>query len=101
MKSVVVFAAVLAVAVPTARAESIKKHEQKEQHRIDKGVQSGKLTPKEATRLENQQKIIEQERDQAAADGKVSKRERQDIRHDQKRLSHDIHKKKYNDKVVK
>jgi len=77
---------------------SIQKHEQREAKRIQKGARRGQLTPKETQRLLNQQSIIESERRQAMADGKMTKREHQDIRHDQKRLSHDIHQKRHNKK---
>jgi hypothetical protein len=77
---------------------SIQKHEQREANRINKGVRRGQLTPKETQRLRNQQSVIETERRQAMADGKMTKREHQDIRHDQKRLSHDIRHKRHNKK---
>src|SRR5438477_9955953 len=96
--------AIAAVVLATASSgdtASVKKREQRQQHRIERGVESGKLTPKETERLENQQQIIEQEREQAWQDGKMSRRERQDIRHDQNRLSHNIHRKKHNQKRVK
>jgi len=77
---------------------SIKKHEQREANRIYTGMRRGQLTSKESKRLLNQQSIIDAERRQAMADGKMTKREHQDIRHDQKRLSHDIRKKRHNKK---
>ena len=80
---------------------SVKKRETKQENRIEKGVRSGKITPKEENRLENQQETIERERQQAWEDGKMSKRERRDIKHDQKRLGHDIEKKKENDRQVR
>ena len=88
------------VALPVAPvlAKTIKKHETHQQQRINKGEANGKLTPTESTRLQNQQNTIEHERQQAAADGKITNRERQDIRHDQKRLNADIKHKKHNAK---
>ena len=80
--------------------KSLKKHEDKQEHRIEQGVNKGKLTPKEADRLENQQQNIERERQEAWEDGKMSPRERKDIRHDQKRLNKDIHNKKHNERNV-
>ena len=92
-------AGVLAVLVPAAGfGESLGQHEEKEQQRINQGVKKGKLTPKEQERLQDQQDTIEKERNEAWEDGKMSKRERKDIRHDQKRLGHDIHHKKHNEK---
>jgi len=86
-----------ATLVPPALA-SIQKHEQRETKRIQKGARRGQLTSKETQRLLNQQSVIETERRQAMADGKMTKREHQDIRHDQKRLSHDIRHKRHNKK---
>ena len=77
---------------------SIQKHEQRESKRIQKGARRGQLTQKESERLLHQQSVIDMERRQAMADGKMTKREHQDIRHDQKRLSHDIHQKRHNKK---
>jgi hypothetical protein len=74
-------------------AKSIKKHEAKEENRIEHGVKKGKITPKEQQRLENQQQNIERERQEAWQDGKMSDRERKDIKHDQKRLDQDIQNK--------
>jgi hypothetical protein len=93
--------ALLVGATSPGFGESVKKREQKEEHRIQRGVKTGKLTPKETNRLENQQETIERERQQAWEDGKMSKRERQDIKHDQNRLGHDIRNKKHNEKRVK
>ena len=83
-----------------ALAGQIKKRERHEQQRIDAGVRRGQLTHREANRLENQQSVIELERRQALADGKMGRRERRDIRHDQNRLSHDIYNKRHNAKRV-
>jgi len=91
----IIVAGAFASGVP-ALAKTIKKKEANEEHRIERGVEKGQITPKEEQRLENQQKTIEQEREDAAADGKITKRERRDIKHDQKRLSQDIKHKRHN-----
>jgi len=91
----IIVAGVFTAGVP-AFAKTIKKKEADEQQRIERGVERGQVTPKEQQRLEDQQKVIEQERENAAADGKITKRERHDIKHDQKRLSHDIEHKRHN-----
>jgi hypothetical protein len=82
-------------------AKSIKKHEAKEENKIEHGVNKGKITPKEQGRLENQQQNIERERQDAWEDGKMSHRERKDIHHDQKRLDQDIKNKKANARDMK
>ena len=84
--------------VSPAMAGHIKKREQREANRINAGTNRGQLTSKERNRLLNQQVNVDVERRQAMADGKMSKRERQDIRHDQNRLSHDIYNKRHNKK---
>jgi hypothetical protein len=83
-----------------AANQKIRKRQYREQVHINRGVQSGKLTGKERTRLQNQQAQINAERTQALADGRMTKRERTDIRHDQKRLRKDIHHKKHNKRRV-
>src|SRR5262245_38788296 len=95
---IVVVFAVLSVA--PSHAASIRKRQTKEAHRIDRGVERGQLTPKETQRLQNQQNLITVERAQATVDGRVTKRERQDIRHDQSRLSKDIKHKRHNKRRV-
>ncbi len=90
-------ATILATVAPGA-AETIQRRDQNEQNRIEKGEKKGQLTPKESQRLEDQQKVIDQERSQAGADGKMTKREKKDIKHDQKRLNQDIEQKRHNKK---
>jgi len=86
------------VAPAMAEHHHIMKREQREANRIGAGMKRGQLTTKERNRLLNQQGDIDQERRQAMADGKMTKRERQDIRHDQNRLNHDIYNKRHNKK---
>jgi hypothetical protein len=98
MRTVVVALAAAAIAASASSgfAQNIQKHETRQEERIENGVNSGRLTDKEAGRLQNQQEIIHKEREQALEDGKISKRERRDIRHDQKRANKEIHHKKHN-----
>jgi hypothetical protein len=97
-----VIAAFLASSVSPVLAtnQNIRHRQAKEQKRINRGVKSGRLTPKETSRLKNEQNLIGIERSQAMLDGKMSKRERTDIRHDQNRLSKDIRHKKHNKRRV-
>src|SRR5262245_22549172 len=90
----------LAVSIAPGHAKTIKKREYNQANRINQGVKRGQLTPKETSRLLNEQTQVEMERRQAMADGKMSKGERQDIRHDQNRLGKDIHHKRHNKKRV-
>ena len=92
--------AFLATSVLPVSAATVPQREKKQEHRIERGVRSGKLTPKEQVRIHNQQAIIDAERAQAKQDGKITHRERADMQHDLNRLSKDIHRKKYNNKKV-
>jgi len=60
--------------------------------RIDRGVETGRITPREAVRLESQQERIERLEARARADGRLSVQERARIDHAQDRLSRDIHR---------
>jgi hypothetical protein len=98
-----VIAAFLASSVSPVLATTnhhIRKRQTKQQTRINRGVKSGRLTPKETSRLRNEQNLVGIERSQAMLDGKMTKRERTDIRHDQNRLNKDIRKKKHNQRRV-
>lgn len=100
MKTIVVVmtATLLFPAATVLAKRPIAKHEQRQEGRIEQGVNSGKLTDKEAERLENQQEIIENERENAAEDGKVTRGERREIRHDQRKASNAIRRKKHNER---
>jgi hypothetical protein len=93
---------VTALAVVAARApahgQTIETHTENQERRIENGEASGKLTPKESTRLQNEQQTIHDERQRAAADGKITHGERHEIRHDQRAANRDIHRKKHNAK---
>jgi len=97
-----VIAACLASSISPVLAadQKISKRQHKEQVRINKGVKSGQLTGKERARLQNQENLIKIEHAQAMSDGKMTQRERTDIRHDQNRLNKDIKHKKHNVKRV-
>src|SRR5690349_786926 len=98
MKTIVavITAALLVPAATVLAKRPIAKHEQRQEGRIEQGVESGKLTDKEAERLQNQQEIIDQERKNAAEDGKITRGERREIRHDQRKASKAIRHKKHN-----
>ena len=93
----------LAVA-PTFAASTddpgIQKREENQQKRIEQGVQSGQLTPKEAGQLEAREAKIKQDEERMKADGKLTKKERAKLTKEQNKASKKIHKKKHNDKKV-
>lgn len=96
----VVITAFLATSVLPVFAANVPQRQKKQERRIERGIDNGKLTPKETQRLRNQQSAIGAERAQAKQDGKITGRERADMQHDLNRLNKDIHRKKYNTKRV-
>ncbi len=95
-----VITAFLATSVLPVFAATVLQRENKQERRIQRGIKNGKLTPKETTRLRNQESVINLQRAQAKQDGKITGRERADMQHDLNRLNKDIHRKKYNKKRV-
>lgn len=89
----------IAMAGPTDDP-GIQKREQNQEKRIQQGVQSGQLTPKEAGRLEAQQTKIKQDEERMKADGKLTKAERKKLKREQNRASDNIYRKKHNEKAV-
>ncbi len=73
-------AAALALpALAQTQTPGIDKRQANQEARIQQGVQSGQLTPKEATKLEKGQARVENKEAKAKADGKVTKKERKKI----------------------
>jgi len=101
-----VMASVLSVAISgialagTTNDPGIQKREQNQEKRIDQGVQSGQLTPKEAGKLEAQQTKIKQDEERMKADGTLTPAERRKLKREQNRASKNIYRKKHNDKTV-
>jgi hypothetical protein len=96
----------LVFAVAPAMAAStddpgIQKREAVQQKRIEKGVESGKLTPKEAGRLETREAKIKQDEERMKSDGKLTKKERAKLTKEQNKASRKIYKKKHNARKVK
>ncbi len=67
-----------------------------QQQRINQGVASGQLTPRETARLQRGQARIQRMEDRAKADGVVTNRERRRIQHAQDVQSRKIYNKKHN-----
>ena len=74
----------------------IDKREANQEQRIDQGIRSGALTPKEEAKLDAGQARIEKTEEKAKADGTVTKHERKRIRHEQNVQSKKIHDMKHN-----
>src|SRR4029453_13783172 len=72
----------------------IDKRQANQAARIDKGQQSGALNQKEAARLEKGQAKIQKMESKAAADGKITKKERAKIEQAQDQQSAKIYREK-------
>jgi hypothetical protein len=73
----------------------VQKREQRQEKRIDQGVQSGELNPREAGRLEREQARIKQDEERMKADGKLTPQERRKLRREQNRASRHIYREKH------
>jgi hypothetical protein len=73
----------------------VRKREQRQEKRIDQGVQSGELTPREAGRLEREQARIKQDEERMKADGKLTPQERRKLRREQNRASRHVYREKH------
>lgn len=74
----------------------IQGRENRQEKRIEQGVKSGELTPKEAGKLEAEQAKIKQDEAEMKSDGKLTREERRKLHREQSRASRDIHRKKHN-----
>lgn len=84
---------------PTATPR-IDQRQANQQKRIDQGIASGQLTPKEAARLENREAKIAKHEAAAKADGKVTKAERRKLEREENRASKAIYKQKHDGQKV-
>jgi uncharacterized membrane protein YebE (DUF533 family) len=85
---------------PTAMPKAEKRQAEQEK-RIQQGVASGQLTPKEAARLEKREAKVNADMAAAKADGKVTKTERRKIQAEQNANSKAIaHQKRDKQKVA-
>ena len=84
-----------------AATPGIDKRQANQQRRIEEGVKSGQLTPREAARLEKGQARIQRMEDRAKADGVVTKQERARIEHAQNVESRKIAREKHDRQTAK
>ncbi|MBI5107465.1 MAG: hypothetical protein HZA62_01835 [Rhodocyclales bacterium] len=78
-----------------AATPGIDKRQAEQQKRIDQGVTSGSLTPKEAARLEKGQERVQKMEDKAKSDGTVTAKERARIQQAQNVQSRHVAKEKH------
>jgi uncharacterized membrane protein YebE (DUF533 family) len=89
---------VASVALPALAqmsAPGVDQREQRQQQRIQQGMQSGQLTPKEAARLEAEQARIRNKEAAMKSDGVLTKQERKELHQDLERSSRHIAKEKH------
>ena len=89
-----VFLAVTALAGPPD-APVVKKRQTNQQKRIEQGVKSGQLNPREAGRLEREQARIKQDEERMKSDGKLTPGERAKLKREQDRASRHIYREKH------
>jgi len=73
---------------------------QNQEQRIDQGVSSGALTPKEAGKLEAEQAKIRQTEQRMKSDGQLTPNERQKLNNMQDRSSQHIYNQKHDRQKV-
>jgi hypothetical protein len=94
-------AAMAQAPAPTAPVmPRVDQRQENQQKRIDQGVASGQLTPREAARMERQQGRVAGSEAQAKADGVVTKKERARLAHQQNKTSRHIRHQKHDRQVV-
>ncbi len=74
----------------------IDRREANQQNRINRGIRSGALTPRETFRLQRQQANINAQEARFKSDGNLSKRERGVLRNRLNRSSQNIYRAKHN-----
>ncbi|HMK57188.1 MAG TPA: hypothetical protein VK448_11170 [Dissulfurispiraceae bacterium] len=74
----------------------IQKREAIQQKRIEQGVASGQLTPREAGHLEAREAKIKQDEERMKSDGNLTNKERAKLTREQNRASKKIYNKKHN-----
>jgi len=98
--TIAVLAAVMAsfagIAMAATATPRIDRREARQQARIDQGVKSGALTPRETAHLEAGQAHVDRMETRAKADGHVTPAERARITRAQNHQSRAIYRKKHN-----
>ncbi len=84
-------AGIAQVCTPAIGQTQVRQHQ-----RIHQGIHQGDLTRHEARQLKGQQRHIRKMKQQARLDGKVTPREKTQIRHAQKQANRKIARKKHN-----
>lgn len=100
MKTLVAVAALSLLAAGSVSADGTRSPgvnaRQHNQHaRIHQGVKSGELTRREAHKVREEQRDVRQLERAYKSDGKLTRRERADLHHEQNQASRDIYRQKH------
>jgi len=96
VKTIAVLSLVLpALAFAQANTPRVDQREANQERRIDQGVASGSLTPREANRLDRGQQRVDRMESRAKADGVVTRQERAQLNHAQNVQSRRIYAEKH------
>lgn len=98
MKQILLSLAVMAIAAPAMAQVNdtrIEQRQQNQERRIEQGVNSGTLTPREENRLRRGEQRIENTQNRAEADGKLTAAERARIERQQNVESRRIARQKH------
>jgi hypothetical protein len=95
-RNVAVVIAALSLTTPVFAQETrVDRRQDRQEQRIDRGVESGALTPLESRRLERGQRHVESLETRAQADGTVTAREKARLEHAQDVQSKRIYRQKH------
>jgi len=80
------------------RIKEVNQRTRKQQKRIGEGIESGKISAGEATKLEKQEAAIKRQEhaDRAAHNGHLTKAEQRDLNRELNHTSKEIHQDKHN-----
>ncbi|MEP7068503.1 MAG: hypothetical protein ABI789_04645 [Usitatibacter sp.] len=104
MKTTLIAAVLAALALPVAAQVNTPTFDQRQANqeaRIQQGVASGQLTPRETAKLERGQAKIQAMENKAKADGKVTAKERAKLAKAQNKQSRKINREKHDKQTVK
>ena len=93
--AILVAAAALPALAQTTQTPVVDQRQANQEKRIEQGVKSGELTPKETAKLERGQAKVEKMKEKAEADGKVTAKERKKLAKAQNKQSKKIYKEKH------
>ena len=102
MKKLLTIAVLGALSLPAFAqytTPQIDQRQERQERRIEQGVRSGELTPRETARLERGQARIREMERRALADGRISPRERAAIDREQDKQNQLIARLKHNERT--